>query len=158
MNLNIFHTSGVPADMDSPDRPLRNPTNKSFAKKLRQAAHKGWRLDESEARVLVEEGIALGHIDKDRAARLIDKLKYGQVYLRTDGQWACAVCGGNCGQCGDTGFYGNIGMDMDVLGQTFERLIPTRGTSRSAPKSPIPFMVFWLIIIGLFVFIFSGWL
>lgn len=127
LNLNIFHTNGVPADLDpGPNRgPIRNPSNKAFVKMLRQAARKGWKLDEAEATALVDEGVSLGHIDPDRAKKLIDKLKYGHVYLRTDGQWACTVCGGNCGQCGDTGFYGNIGMDMDVLGQTFSRLVPT---------------------------------
>lgn len=36
-------------------------------------------------------------------------------YIREDGAVACIVCGGNCGQCGNTAKLGNIGFSMNHM-------------------------------------------
>lgn len=89
-----------------------------FLHMISQASAKGWRLDETEARELVDLGLGLNLIEPEQATKLKRELQYGHVFLREDGKWACTTCGGNCGQCGMTDFYGNIGFSMDHLART----------------------------------------
>jgi hypothetical protein len=84
-----------------------------FRKRLKQAEAKGWRLDHAEARSLAELSVLLGYTD--RGERLAYGLEHGAYMMRPDGVWACTTCGGNCGQCGETGFLGNIGFSLDQI-------------------------------------------
>lgn len=93
---------------------------REYAKLIVKASQNEWRLDKEDADALVELGIELGHIDPSRSSKIARELQFGQVMLREDGVWACTVCGGNCGQCGMTDFYGNIGFSFDhIVGKFF---------------------------------------
>lgn len=89
-----------------------------FLHMISQASAKGWRLDHAKARELVDLGIGLNMIDPENASTMMHELEFGHVFLRDDGHWACTTCGGNCGQCGMTSVYGNIGFSIDHLAQT----------------------------------------
>lgn len=52
--------------------------------------------------------------DKWRKERIKDGLERGEFVINK-GLVVCSTCGGNCGQCGNTGILGNIGFDMNVL-------------------------------------------
>lgn len=44
-------------------------------------------------------------------------LPNGYMWRKIGGEWrqVCDTCGGNCGQCGDTGKLGNVPADMDFI-------------------------------------------
>lgn len=47
--------------------------------------------------------------------RIAARLASGEFTRRADGKLVCATCGGNCGQCGNTGVLGNVPADMQAL-------------------------------------------
>ncbi len=81
-----------------------------------------WKLLRSEAEALVNAGVACDLINPDKANKLINGLVFGEYIFRGDGKWACSTCHGNCGQCGDTDFLGNIGFNFDAIVGANERL------------------------------------
>lgn len=90
-------------------------------KLLRKAKRNNWdRFSEEEAEEFVNTMLEAGLIHPSLSRKLRNKLILGETYLRKDGYWACKTCGGNCGQCGDTSFYGNIGFSLQQVGDTFE--------------------------------------
>lgn len=112
------------------DRLTPKPTEAAEARdyriRLRQAAAKGWRLDESEARALTELSIQHGHIEPEKAEKLVRHLQAGQVMLTREG-WVCEFCGGNCGQCGMTDFVGNAPFSFDRIASHIKAPGPYQG-------------------------------
>lgn len=92
-----------------------NSDIKRFKRAIKQAMKMDWRLSEAKAKSLTELAVRLGYIDGSRVRKLQNKLEHGEVFLREDGEWACITCGGNCGQCGDTAFYGNVGFSVQHI-------------------------------------------
>lgn len=139
---------------------------RELGRHVRAARRQGWRLAEGQAKEFGEAALKAGAIDIERLPKFIRKLEHGELFLRDDGQWACTTCGGNCGQCGDTGFLGNIGFSFDHLvntdaGRAFqhiqreaERRAITRQWLRAGFRS---FVYFCIWVIYLAVITYGSW-
>ena len=66
----------------------------------------------------------MSEVQSDRDLKRTARVATGEYVKRADGVIVCAVCGGDCGQCGNTGIVDNVPASMDGLSANLLRITP----------------------------------